>query len=249
MSSLDDDGPRVRTRKKSHRSHERSMAQVLDHEPGSAEVVEDEETEEQTALRYMAEVRREQAALRLARSGIPAIWHEATWADLDATENDVRAAAIEGCSRWARGAVLGLVLAGGVGVGKSRMVATAAVQRCAFGPLRWLSFAELLMKLSMSFSASERDDAIRALNPGSNVTLVIDDLDKSKPTEHALQPLYVAVNRWVEAGAPLAVTMNLGDLDELAADFGARYGDPIASRLAEHCEVFELSGRDRRIEP
>jgi DNA replication protein DnaC len=42
------------------------------------------------------------------------------------------------------------------------------------------------------------------------------------------------------------VTANLS-LDEIAARFPDPFGDAIASRLAQHCETFELTGADRRL--
>jgi DNA replication protein DnaC len=79
-----------------------------------------------------------------------------------------------------------------------------------------------------------------------DTALVLDDLDKVRPSDHAREPIYVAVNAWVEAEMPLIVTMNRSLL-ELADEFGDRYGDAIASRLAGYCEEFEVGGRDRRV--
>jgi DNA replication protein DnaC len=144
---------------------------------------------------------------------------------------------------------LGLVLFGEVGRGKTAIAAAAAAARTRISPVRWISVAELLLALRMPFDAPEFAAAQRALAPrGGRAALVLDDLDKLRPTEHAVQPLYVAVNAWIEAELPLIVTMNRG-LDALADDFGERFGDPIASRLAEHCEVLEIEGRERRLQP
>lgn len=215
----------------------------------SAEPAGDGESWEAVAAREMAARRAELTGRRLQGAGIPPRWLDASWEELDSGETPARAAAVRAALEWSTGeGEPGLLLAGPVGIGKTRIVATAAAQRIRNGfMVRWLSVAELLLDLSRPFSSPERERALGKLE-ARTAGLVLDDLDKLKPTEHAIQPVYVAVNAWVDAGLPLAVTMNRG-LEELAADYGERFGDPIASRLAEHCAVVELSGRDRRIEP
>jgi DNA replication protein DnaC len=104
------------------------------------------------------------------------------------------------------------------------------------------------MSLSYGFGHPEREKALAALAPKAGSALILDDLDKTKATDHALQPLYLAVNEFVEAKAPLIVTTNRS-IDRLAEEFGDRFGTAIGSRLGGYCEVFEIGGRDRRLEP
>jgi hypothetical protein len=76
---------------------------------------------------------------------------------------------------------------------------------------------------------------------------VLEDLDKVRPTEYAVQPLYVAINAWIEAELPLLVTCNR-DLDDLQEWLPATFAEPIASRLSGYCRIREVTGTDRRLE-
>jgi hypothetical protein len=72
--------------------------------------------------------------------------------------------------------------------------------------------------------------------------IVLDDIDKSNPSEHVRNQLFPAIDQRVEAGAPMIVTANssIGQL-------GERLGEAIMSRLAGHCTPLELDGPDRRL--
>jgi DNA replication protein DnaC len=207
-----------------------------------------ERREREEAEREAREHTQRVRARRLLSSGIPAKWQGATF---DALERDAtRLDAIREAEKWGHGMRRGLLLEGPVGRGKTQIAAAAAMRRIARGPVRWLSVADLLLKLRMPFSSPEYAKALRTLDAITTrgAALVLDDLNKITPNDHAVQPLYVAVNGWVEAQLPLLVTMN-GTLDELEKDFGQRFGEPIASRLAEHCKVVHVGGRDRRVDP
>lgn len=203
-----------------------------------------EEDERREAEQEEMDRRAEALRRRIERSGIPPAWRTVEFVRLD--DDAPRREALEMAGAWADGATPGVLLHGPVGRGKTVIAAAAAVERCALGSLRWLSVADLLLDLRMPFNSEEYVRAQRALDPGDRVALVLDDLDKLKPTEHAMQPLYVAVNGWIEAKAPLLVTMNR-DLDALAEWGGETFGEAIASRLAGYCDVAEVGGRDRRL--
>lgn len=178
------------------------------------------------------------------RSGLPAKWQGV---ELDDIEPDPdRLDAINAAAEWALGQRRrGILLVGAVGRGKTRIAAGALNGLLNRGhPGRWLPVGELLMDLRMPFDSPEYVRAQRTLD--ARTALVLDDLDKVRPSDHAREPIYVAVNAWVEAELPLIVTMNR-DLAEFAEDFGERYGDAVASRLAGYCDEFEVGGPDRRI--
>lgn len=184
---------------------------------------------------------------RVAKCGVPNAWRTLSFGELEqhpqAYEHQLDA--IAAAKAWALEGG-GLLLHGPVGRGKTLIAAAATVQRCAIGGVRWLPVAKLLMDLRMPFEAPEYVRAQRQLEVARSTALVLDDLDKLKPTEHALQPLYVAINGWIEARQPLLVTCNR-DLDSLAEWMGETFGDPIASRLAGYCDVLEIKGDDWRL--
>jgi DNA replication protein DnaC len=73
--------------------------------------------------------------------------------------------------------------------------------------------------------------------------LVLDDMGVERPTETVLEGLYTIVDHWYANKRPhLIITSNLS-LDELSK----RLDDRIASRLAGHCRILELTGQDRRL--
>jgi DNA replication protein DnaC len=208
----------------------------------------DDETEEREAQRLEAEEQAERVKTRMDLSGIPQRWRAVTF---DGLERDERADAIQAAEEWGSGKRRrGLLLWGKVGRGKSAIAAAAAVARLDLQHVRWVSVAALLKDLRMPFDSAEYSRAQRTLDAAGSGrrALVLDDLDKSTVTDHALAPLYVAIEGWVAEDLPLLVTMNR-DIDALQRDFGERYGESIASRLAGHCAQFEVTGRDRRVNP
>jgi DNA replication protein DnaC len=146
---------------------------------------------------------------------------------------------------WARGERRGLALTGSVGVGKSYMAAAAAWARMEHGPLRWVFVPRLFNRLALAFDNEQRREALDLLVQTGG--LVLDDIDKTRPTENAAEQLLCAIDERVTAGAPLLVTTNL-TLSALADRFPDPYGEAIVSRLVGYCEVFAIEGPDRRLE-
>lgn len=204
------------------------------------------EEDQEDAARQRQEARLQAMRERVTRSAIPRAWLDCTWEDLETDAERERA--IAAARLWAEGrsGKPGLLLYGAVGRGKSRIAGTAAVHRLTVSAVRWRNAARLIADLRMPFSSPEYAAAARALSGKS--ALVFDDFDKLPPTEQAVQPIYLAVNEWVEAGRWIIVTSNK-DPDGIARDFGPRFGDAVASRLVEHCNVYPVGGRDRRLEP
>jgi hypothetical protein len=147
--------------------------------------------------------------------------------------------------RWATGELRALLLTGPVGVGKTRAAASAAWERAEREPVRWVSVPVLFAQLGRGFGDEQRDDALTVLT--GTGALVLDDLDKSRPTEYVAEQLFAAIDSRVAAGAALLVTTNLA-LSELAARFPEPYGEAIVSRLAGYCEALAMEGPDRRLE-
>lgn len=182
---------------------------------------------------------------RRRRASIPAKWSAQTFEALE--DDSPRVRALMRAREWSAGETCGLVLWGPVGRGKTAIAAAAANARMEMSGVRWLSVASLLMDLSHAFGSPEHARALRALEAaGSESALVLDDLDKGKPNEHQTQPIYVAVNGWIEAELPLLVTLNR-DLDELERWLPESFGEAISSRLAGYCKVQQVGGVDRRL--
>jgi DNA replication protein DnaC len=201
----------------------------------------------ETMDRELGERAAEMRARRIEGSGVPTRWQAVTF---DRVERDeLRAPAVDAAIKWAEAEKpAGLLLWGAVGRGKTVIAAAAAMGRLHRRRLRWLSVAQLLTDLRGGFDSPSYQAALRRIDPAStDAALVLDDLDKVPATAHQLQPLYVAINGWLERPLPLLVTMNRSP-DELAAWAGESFGDALASRLCGYCEVVEVKGRDRRVD-
>lgn len=212
----------------------------------------------------------------LRHSYIPKPWHGKGWEDYDLEEpadvvvfdkatnaekliataedaSQMRAAAVAAARRWAEGSILGLVLAGPVGLGKTRLAGIAAqalIYRRIKGlsgtsldrsvmPVRWVSVPDLIHKSKGDFGSDRRREAEKIITGAG--AIVLDDIDKVKPTEVALDLLFEAIESRTNNGAQLLVTTNMRypELVQLL-------GDPIASRIAGYCEGVRMVGEDRR---
>ena len=200
------------------------------------------------------EIERSQARRREARyeaARVPLRFREVEWEDFTDVEDGCKEA-LAAAQRFAEGErAMGLYLWGEIGVGKTMMmggIATTLVrEQCR---VRWIDVARLLTDLRAGFNSRIYKRAFEQLDPAEpGEVLMLDDLDKaaSNSTDREVQTLYVAVNEWSNSGNPMIVNANR-HLDHLAADFGDRYGSPIASRLIGACFDFEVRGRDRRLD-
>jgi DNA replication protein DnaC len=197
-----------------------------------------ERDSEQFRARAAAERRRH---ARRQHSGVPAELLDLRWSDLETTG---REDAITAAKRWADGNLPGLVLTGPVGVGKTRIAAAAANAMLEHRALRWTSAPLVFARLGSGLGTDRREDAIDVLI-GAH-PLVLDDLDKTRPTEYAAEHVFAAIDTRLTEGIPLLVTTNLGSA-EIAQKFPPPYGEAIASRLTRSgITGCRLEGRDRR---
>lgn len=192
-------------------------------------------------------------------AGIPARYRRVTWEGVE--EDEVRKEAIVAARHWAEGtatarglylwsAADGEVEGDAYGVGKTRIAAAAALEILGRGrPLRWLDCARLMNDLNLSFKNPQYERAAAKLRaPSPLEVVVLDDIDKMPVTDRNVAPIFTLVNDCVNEETPLIITANR-NLDSLAADFGSRFGEAIASRLVGHSLDIEVGGRDRRIDP
>jgi DNA replication protein DnaC len=201
----------------------------------------------QTREEAEAEAAREQRATseRVIRwrekSGVPEHLLDFRFSSIDRPRGLERA--IEAAMKWAAGQTPGLVLSGTVGVGKTRVAVAAANTMLEYRNVRWFSAPLLISRLGTGeFSNPLRVAALEALQ--GSMPLVLDDLDKARPTVYAAEALFVAIDQRADGAAPLLVTTNLR-LRELADLWPAPFGEAIASRLQLLAGV-RVEGPDRR---
>lgn len=200
-----------------------------------------EELERAAHERELAERQAEREfAARAKRCGIPTMLRGLPWDDI---EQQGRGGALDAARRWADGSLRGLLLTGTVGVGKTHLAAIAAWDYLHRAPLTWVSIPSLMAALGQGFSDQRRKNAL-ALVEGTGA-LVLDDLDKCRPSAFAAEQLFGAIDSRVTAGASLIVTTNL-DLNAIAARYPDEFGEALASRLAGYCETRGMVGSDRR---
>lgn len=142
--------------------------------------------------------------------------------------------------KWVEGEIRGLCLTGPVGVGKTWLAGAAAWARLQDHPLQWVSVARMMSQLRSGFGSEAKAQADRIVTGTGSI--VLDDLDKANPSEFGKEVIFTAIDGRVAEGSSILVTTNkaLSDIERL-------YGAPVASRLAGHCEVVRMSGRDRRL--
>lgn len=205
------------------------------------------------------EAREDQAQARKLRrrrveaSGLPRTLQGLRWEDYELSARGAEKL-VRGARAWARGETRrpGVLVHGPVGVGKTRLAATAAWELLLHRDVRWVSVPDLIVRLGASFTDKDRAQAIKVLT--GKGALVLDDLDKVKPSAWVLSNLFTAIDSRYQAGAPLFVTSNLKP-SELVGHFTGSGQDQaerrvaaeaIVSRLSEHCAIGRLEGPDRR---
>lgn len=178
---------------------------------------------------------------RHAACQIPDRLRGITWPQIDRFG---REDAIAAAARWAAGELDALVLTGPIGVGKTWIAAASAWTRLERGKLVWFSAPVLLARLSAGFDSQLRHQALEVLT--GHTCLVLDDLDKTRPTEYGAEALFCAIDERIAKGVPILATANLG-LGEIAGRYPEPYGEAIASRLAAGT-IIPVAGRDRRVD-
>jgi DNA replication protein DnaC len=186
---------------------------------------------------------------RVQDSRIPsALAAVATWESLiakgrTADESNRRAEAIDAAREWAAAEKpnRGLLIWGEPGTGKTRLAATAAVERLKRWPVRWVSVGVLMAELDGAWNDDDRKQALKVIT--SATPAVLDDFDKLNPTGRTVSQLFAALDKREQARVPLIVTTNLPP-----RKLTEKLGDVIVSRLVGMCRVLAYPGPDHRLE-
>jgi DNA replication protein DnaC len=149
-------------------------------------------------------------------------------------------AAVEAARSWADGAITGLMLTGPVGTGKTRIAASACWTRLERRHCTYASVARAIARLGASLTDEGRREAISVF--AGQGAIVLDDLDKARPSEYGKEQVFAAIDAREQAGAPLLVTTNLEP-----SGIAERYGEAVASRLVGYCRIVEVGGDDLRL--
>jgi len=217
-----------------HRLMEELPARCREHEAAyEARWLEDEQQRECAESARLVEQRERDC-------GLPPELRRLTLSD----PNPERALVVQAAEEWADGRLRGLLLIGTVGRGKTHMAAAAAWHRLRYEPVRWTSASALVAQLDSGFGSMERTQALAVVR--SRRGLVLDDLDKARPSAYVAEMLLLAIDTRVTAGASLMVTMNT-EPAELGKHFAEPFGEAIVSRLRSYCKAFRLGGPDRRV--
>lgn len=188
--------------------------------------------------REAAEQSIEAVERRFKRSELPAK-HRQLLRDLDHS-----GAILDAAQEWAKDGG-GLLLSGEVGVGKTTIAGAACWLRLQSKLVIWTSAPLLFARLGSGLGSNQRDWALDLLQ--SKHALVLDDIDKARPTEYGAEQVFLAIDQRVEHEAPLLVTSNLSP-GQLADKWPEPYGPAIASRLVGYCRVVPVLGVDRRLQ-
>lgn len=209
-----------------------------------------DDCEEKEQRRDLAKLEAVQLRHRYEDAGVPLRFRETEWKDLE--KDDGRVAAIKATWAWATEAapLPGLYLYGEFGRGKTHLAGVAATEMVRAGrKVRWIDCARLMTNLRGGFDSQSYKEGMKQLEAGeAGEILIMDDIDKMPTTDHQLQPIYTAINEWVNLDAPMIITANR-DLDDLAREFGDKFGEAIASRIIGQSVDVEVRGRDRRLDP
>lgn len=146
---------------------------------------------------------------------------------------------VDAAREWAQDPHGGLLLVGPVGTGKSWIAGALAVEFGAPGHAHWWSAKAYLRALKADMDAPGPRPLPAKV--AARRLLVLDDLGAERPTEWAVKELGDLIDDRYEAETLLVVTTNL-----TADQRRERYGERIASRLAQMCQTVPVTGADRR---
>lgn len=158
-------------------------------------------------------------------------------ASLDSVHTDVAQRLIElGDSRKS------FYLFGVVGVGKT-YAAYAFARYIGIENVRVVNVPDLLRNIRADINRAGGDKVrLEDTIEDFNRYVVFDDIGAEKSSDWVSETLYCLINRRYEEDLPTVFTSNCS-----VGELSHRIGDRIASRIAEMCEVVEITGKDKRL--
>jgi len=147
----------------------------------------------------------------------------------------------------------GLLIVGPVGVGKTHLAVAILAELIDTKGVRgvFCDFTDLLSRIQATFSkgSDESEDDVLQIYREADL-LVLDELGARRPTDWARDVLYGLLNTRYNREKKTIVTTNFEDKPSKPGEetLELRVGTPVRSRLAEMCQLVQLSGPDFRRE-
>ena len=202
---------------------------------------------EEERLRRDAEEKQRQQ-WRLRQAALDALcpqWHESSKVPRQTfgtfVADDVNRAVVNRVKHWMSAVPPeGFLLVGPVGTGKSHLVRAVSHElRAQYRTVMYTTVPFLLERLRGP-AAVEMTAVLKAMTSADVV--IWDDLGAEKPTEWALDRLYLLLDARYETETPLIATSNW-----TPSGLEARLGPRLVSRLLEMGPVWEVPGSDYRV--
>ena len=172
--------------------------------------------------------------------GLPIAYMDAMLINFELGEG--RNAPMAAARRWLGGEVADLYIRGGVGVGKTRLLASLLNESKADTSTAFVRVGELLDQARSRISQEGGyEDYLRRYR--SVGVLGLDDLGAEKGSDFARRLLLSLYESRTDHGKRTIITSNLslGDLEEFLGD------ERLSSRIAGQADVVVMGGRDQRV--
>lgn len=137
----------------------------------------------------------------------------------------------------------GIYLYGGAGTGKTTaMWIIAKILRANGIPTRCRNMVDWLDHMRNQYDNGKGGDYEIIQELRTDDLLILDDIGSEKSTEWTTETMYRLINTRYESLRPTFIATNL-----TLSETSKKYGDRVASRISEMCEIVKLDGEDLRL--
>lgn len=154
---------------------------------------------------------------------------------------------IDICKQFCAKPDCNLFIYGNPGLGKTHLLSCMANEIMKTKDVmffRMIDFIKIIREKMFEASAEADNFIERIVN--DNSVLFFDDIGAEKPTETVKEKIYSLIDLCIlQERKGIVITSNLS-IKDLANHFG-NTGDRIASRIEELCQVYQLSGENKRL--